>query len=316
MKSELTGITFNIQRFSTEDGPGIRTTVFMKGCPLKCAWCHNPEGISAAPQLMWFDVRCIGARDCLKACEQGALELTREGLRIDREKCTGCGACADACPAGALELVGKSWTVDALVAEAARDRVFYEESGGGVTVSGGEPLMQAEFTAAFLAACRAAGLHTALDTSAYAAPAKLHLALPHADMVLLDIKVLDPAAHRSSTGVPLEPILDNIKIIAASGLPVWVRTPVIPGHTDSDANIAAIASFIRANIPNCTRFDLLSYSNLCISKYERLGMPFALSDAPLLTPERLEELRSIAAANGAPNVTASGFTAKRESPTA
>jgi pyruvate formate lyase activating enzyme len=259
---------------------------------------------------MWFDTRCIGARDCLSACPENALELTPDGMRIDRGACTGCGACAAACPAAAIELVGKTWTVSALVEEAARDSVFYEESGGGVTVSGGEPLLQAEFTTAFLAACRARGLHTALDTSAFAPEEKLRLALEHADLVLLDIKNLDPGRHKQFTGVPLEPILENIRVIAKWGKPVWVRTPVIPGHTDAPESIAAIASFIAASLPNCERYDLLPFSNLCASKYTRLGMEFPFGQTPLMEKSKLEELREIAVSHGAPNVTASGFTAR------
>jgi len=136
------GITFNVQRFSTEDGPGIRTTVFLKGCPLRCAWCHNPEGISPKPELMWYDVRCIGVRDCLSACPENALELTPDGMGIDRQRCTACGACADACPAAALEVIGREWTPEEVFAEVEKDITFYETSGGGVTLSGGEPMAQ------------------------------------------------------------------------------------------------------------------------------------------------------------------------------
>lgn len=310
MQKGLEGVTFNIQRFSTEDGPGIRTTVFMKGCPLRCSWCHNPEGISPHPQLLWYDVRCIGARDCLDACPNGALELTPQGMRIDRGACKACGDCAAACPAGALELIGKTWSLDALVEEAARDSIFFEESGGGVTVSGGEPLLQHEFTTAFLAACRARGLHTALDTSAFTPSPVLRNALPHADMALVDMKTLDPAAHLQFTGVPLEPILENLKILGRWDRPVWIRTPVIPGCTDSPDNIAAIAQFISAHLPNCQRYDLLAFSNLCISKYDRLGLEFKHQDDPLLDPDRFANLRSVAVSNGVENVVASGMTAR------
>jgi pyruvate formate lyase activating enzyme len=312
MEKALTGNTFNIQRFSTEDGPGIRTTVFMKGCPLRCKWCHNPEGIAPHPQLLWYDVRCIGARDCLDACPNAALALSPGGMRIDRDACQACGDCADACPAGALELIGKSWTVDALVQEAARDTIFYEESGGGVTVSGGEPLMQAEFTIQFLAACQALGLHTALDTSAFAPRDKLEKALAHANMALVDMKNMDPAAHKDFTGVPLEPILDNLKLIGQWGRPVWIRTPIIPGHTDSPDNIASIAAFISEHLPNCERYDLLAFSNLCISKYQRLGMEFTFEQTPLLDPERFANLRETAIANGVKNVITSGMTARKD----
>jgi pyruvate formate lyase activating enzyme len=305
-------IIFNVQRFSTEDGPGIRTTCFFKGCPLTCTWCHNPEGISPKPQLVWYEARCIGARDCIKACPKKALELTPGGLRISRDLCDACGACADACPAAALEIIGKPWTLDALFDEVRRDAAFYETSGGGVTLSGGEPLMQREFVCAFITKCREAGLHVALDTTAYAAEDVFAAAAGLADLVLLDLKHIDPEAHQQHTGVPLEPILRNARRLAEMGKPVWVRTPVIPGATDSNDNIAAIARFIAGNLPNCERYDLLPFSNLCTSKYERLGMEFKHRAEPLVTQDRMEELKRIAEEQGVKNVVIQGLTAKAE----
>jgi len=303
---------FNVQRFSTEDGPGIRTTCFFKGCPLSCTWCHNPEGISAAPQLVWYEARCIGARDCLKACPENALMLTREGMRIDREHCKACGACADACPAAALEIIGKSWSLDALLDEVARDDAFYKTSGGGVTLSGGEPLMQHGFVMLFMKHCREAGLHVALDSSGYAAPDIFSSAVALADLVLLDLKHINPELHIRHTGVPLEPILNNACSLGQTDKPVWVRTPVIPGATDSDDNIAAVARFIAEHLPNCQRYDLLPFSNLCTSKYERLGIEFIHRADSLIGQERMEHLKKHAEQQGAPNVVIQGLTVRNK----
>ena len=257
-----TGITFNIQRFSTEDGPGIRTTVFLKGCPLRCAWCHNPEGLSPRPELVWYDVRCIGARDCLRACPVGALELTPAGMRIDRERCTVCGECARACPAGALEVIGREWTPQALLAEVEKDRLFYETSGGGVTFSGGEPMYQAEFVREAARLCRRAGIPVALDTCGAAPWEQYEAVLPWVDLVLYDLKIWDPDRHRAATGADNARILENARRIAAAGPAMWIRTPVIPGYTDDEANIAALAAFIAGELPTVRRWDLLAYTNL------------------------------------------------------
>jgi len=301
---------FNVQRFSTEDGPGIRTTCFFKGCPLKCTWCHNPEGISSGPQLVWYEARCIGARDCLSACPEDALELTPSGMVIDRVACTACGECARACPAAALEIIGKKWTLDALLDEALRDSSFYKTSGGGITLSGGEPLMQHAFVCEFMTKCREAGVHVALDTTGYASREIFTEAAALADLVLLDLKHIDPERHLELTGAPLGPILNNARLLDGLGKPVWARTPVIPGATDSDDNIAAIARFIAENLPGCERWDLLPFSNLCVSKYERLGMEYKHRADPLITQERMEGLKRLAEELGVRNVVIQGLTVR------
>lgn len=293
------GVTFNVQRFSTEDGPGIRTTVFMKGCPLRCKWCHNPEGLSPQPELVWYDVRCVGARECLTVCPYDALELTPDGMRLDRERCTVCGLCEEACPAGALEVIGREWTVEALYAEVAKDRAFYETSGGGVTVSGGEPVMQAEFVEAFLRLCREGGIHTAVDTCGHADWGIYQRLLPFVDLVLYDLKIMDRERHREATGVYPDRILENAKRIAQKGTPMWVRTPVVPGYTDDEDNIARLAVYIRDELSTVERWDLLAYTNLGQPKYCRLGLPYPLDGAELLTRAKMERLHTVALRGGA-----------------
>jgi pyruvate formate lyase activating enzyme len=290
----LTGITFNVQRFSTEDGPGIRTTVFLKGCPLRCTWCHNPEGLSPRPELMWYDVRCIGARDCLRACPEGALELTLEGMQIHRERCTACGACAQACPAAALEIIGREWTPESLFAEVQKDAVFYETSGGGVTLSGGEPMYQADFVVALARLCHQVGIPVALDTCGAAPWERYTQVLPLVDLVLYDLKIFHADRHRAGTGVDNERILSNAQRIAAAGKPVWVRTPVIPGYTADTANVAALGDFIAGELPTVERWDLLAYTNLGKPKYHRLDRPYALERVELLTRSEMEALHAIA----------------------
>jgi len=290
------GLTFNVQRFSTEDGPGIRTTVFFKGCSLRCVWCHNPEGLRPQADLVWYDVRCIGARDCLTACPENALELTAQGMRIDRQHCPVCGACAQACPSAALEVIGRNWTVDELLLELLKDQAFYETSAGGITCSGGEPMLQVDFLSELLPRCREAGLHVALDTCGAVSWERYERVLPWVNLVLLDLKIMDGPGHVAATGVDNEIILANARQIAARGIPMWIRTPVIPGYTDGLANIRAIGAFIRDELPTVERWDLLAYTNLGRPKYHRLDLPYALADAPLLTRGEMESLWQAAVA--------------------
>jgi pyruvate formate lyase activating enzyme len=282
------GLAFNIQRFSTEDGPGIRTTAFLKGCPLRCAWCHNPEGLSPKPELIWYDVRCIGARDCLQACPENALTLTPQGIRISRERCTACGACEKACPAAALEVIGRNWTPEEMVAELLKDQVFYETSGGGVTFSGGEPMMQVDFLCQVLPRCREAGVHIALDTCGAVAWESYERVLPWVDLALYDLKIMDAKCHKAATGVSNDTILENARRLAARGVPMWIRTPVIPGYTDDQENILAIARFISEALPTVQRWDLLAYTNLGQPKYHRLDREYLLEKVPLLTRQEME----------------------------
>jgi pyruvate formate lyase activating enzyme len=288
--SAVTATLFNIQQFSTEDGPGIRTTAFFKGCPLRCAWCHNPEGMHTTPDLVWYDVRCIAARHCLRVCPENALHLDADGMHIDRQRCTACGDCATACPSAALEVIGKIWTVQALLDELRKDQVFYETSGGGVTFSGGEPLLQVDFLAEILPRCQDAGLHVALDTCGALPWERYERLLPFVNLVLLDLKIMDEAHHRQATGSSNRLILENARRIAARGIPIWVRTPVIPGYTQDEANLTAIGNFIASELPTVERWDLLAYTNLGRPKYHRLDLPYALEETALLTRQEMETL--------------------------
>ncbi|HWQ21250.1 MAG TPA: glycyl-radical enzyme activating protein, partial [Clostridia bacterium] len=235
-RTEETGVVLELQRLSTEDGPGVRTTVFLKGCSLTCAWCHNPESIDPRPQVQWMGNRCIGCRTCVTACPQHALDLTGTGMQLDRSLCTGCGVCVTTCPSGAMDLLGARWTAQGLLAEVVKDRAYFGPDGG-VTVSGGEPALQGEFCRAFLAAARAAGLHTAVDTCGMAATDRFLAVAREADLVLYDLKEADGVRHKTFTGQDNTIILANVLLLADmmrhEGRPrtLWIRTPLIPGAT-------------------------------------------------------------------------------------
>lgn len=302
------GIVTNIQRCSTEDGPGIRTTVFLKGCPMKCLWCHNIETIDPESTLVWYAVKCIGAQSCVRACPEGALELTPDGLQIDREKCVVCGDCEDACPAGALKVMGKVWSSEELVQELLRDKVFFETSNGGITLSGGEATYQAEFAIQVAQGLQSQNVHVALDTCGYCSENTMRDFLAHVDMILYDLKTMDPDKHKEYTGVPIDRVLSNALIVAESRKPVWIRTPVIPGHTDDEKNIKAIARFILDNMPTVERYDLLAFNRMCIDKYALFDFEYPLKDYDLMTRDRMEKLARIAHEEGLENVFWSGMT--------
>ncbi len=302
----ITATIFNIQKFSTEDGPGIRTTVFFKGCPMRCAWCHNPESQRFRPEVVWHGGRCLADRGCLEACETNALRADDEGIHIDRELCEGCAQCVAFCPSSALEIHGRTIEIDELFDMVQRDAQFYTSSGGGVTLSGGEPLSQPEATLALLKRLHDEGIHAALDTCAAAPEAVVAKALPYCDLVLLDIKCADPERHRRITGIAFEQVAKAAELVGESGVAVWVRTPVIPGYTDGEESIRQVARFVAENLPNCERHDLLAFSNLCASKYEQLGRPFALAGTPLLTSETMTHLCDVARGAGSAAVHWSG----------
>jgi pyruvate formate lyase activating enzyme len=298
-------IILEIVRMSTEDGPGIRTTVFFKGCPLQCAWCHNPESISAKPQIWWIGSRCIGCRTCLSVCHENALTLTEAGMSIDRTRCTGCGECAENCPGTAMEQVGKVWHLENLVTEVVKDRAYFDASDGGVTLSGGEPTLQAGFAGPFLKALREKGLHTALDTCGLCSRETLDQILPYAAMVLFDIKLIDPAAHKRFTGHDNRRILENLIHVAdymRSHLypsEMWIRTPLIPNATATPENIGGIGRFIHENLSGMiSRWELCAFNNLCRDKYLRLGEPWVYKNEELLTKSAVDGLADTARRSG------------------
>lgn len=293
---------FSVQRMSTEDGPGIRTTVYFEGCSLACDWCHNPESIDRRPRAIWHDWKCMGCGSCVAVCERGAIERTEAGLRVDPERCAGCGACSERCPTTAMEPKAVVRDLDSLLEEVARDRAYYDSSGGGVTVSGGEPTIQAPFVQAFLEGCQAAGLHTALDTCGHCSAEVLGRLLPHADLVLYDLKLLDEALHRRHTGHGLAHILGNLETLWSGDEPapaLWIRTPLVPGVTATPAVLQAIGRFLAERLAGrVQRWELCAFNNLCQDKYQRLGREWAYRGQAGMALDELEDLAAAARSSG------------------
>jgi pyruvate formate lyase activating enzyme len=285
----VTGTVFNIMRFSVHDGPGIRTTVFLKGCPLQCRWCHNPEALSGGIELLYRPERCLRCGDCVAACEQGAIALVGEEIVTHHGRCVRCGACVDVCAAEARELVGRAMTVEEVMREVLKDVAFFDESGGGMTVSGGEPFFQAEFLIELLSAGKRRHLHTALDTTGFTTPETLARVVPLTDLFLYDLKSLDDTRHRELTGVPNAPILANLRALVAGGAHVILRVPVIPGTNDSPADVQAVGEFV-AGLARPPQIHLLPYHRTALEKYRRFRMACPMPDVAAASPERMEAL--------------------------
>ena len=300
--AELTGTVFNIQRFSTEDGPGIRTTVFLKGCPLRCLWCANPESQLPLPQVAHRDSKCRGCGTCVQTCPNHAISLTApDGGAvhpvIDRDRCVSCGACVSACTAGALHIYGETKTVDEVFAVVKRDAGYYASSGGGLTVSGGEAMMQADFTAALFARCRRLGIPTALDTCGCCPTEEIDKLDGLVDLVLFDLKFMDSAAHRQYVGAGNELILRNLERFHQTDAAIFIRIPLIPDINDTEENLRATAEFVRSFDPSL-HIDLLPYHNYGINKFAALDRPYTLADIKRQSPEKLAACKAIFDAYG------------------
>lgn len=300
-----TALIFDIYRGTTHDGPGIRSTVFFKGCPLSCSWCHNPEGISTKQQIWWYSTRCIGCGICINTCQNHAIYSNESGIHIDQELCKQCLSCTKQCPSKALQPIGKEYTVESLLKELQKDKLYYQQSGGGVTVSGGEVMLQYEFIQDLFARLHQEEISTALDTSGFTTFEHLKNLLPHTDYILYDLKLLDDMKHCYFTGQSNRIILENFeKLIHAkrageNNFELWIRTPLIPKVTATKENITAIARLLQPYLGNyVNRWELCAFNNACKDKYHRLDKIWAYENDKHLTAQEAHLLQQYALNQG------------------
>ena len=287
------GWIFDVKRFSIHDGPGIRTTVFLKGCPLRCPWCDNPESQRIEPQILFWEDRCLGCDACLDACPQSAIAVDEGGQKtVLSDRCNLCGRCLEACYAEALEQVGRLVTVEEIISLVEADAPFYEQSGGGVTLSGGEPLAQPAFSHRILEESRRRGIHTAMETCGHASWEVWDALLPHLKLILYDVKAVDAAKHRRLTGLSSRLILDNLRRLAQTNIPIIIRRPVIPGCNDKPQGMHALGRLVQ-ELSGIEEVHLLPYHRLGESKYEQLGRDYPMGDQPSLNEGDVEALRDI-----------------------
>jgi pyruvate formate lyase activating enzyme len=284
------GMIFDIQKYAIHDGPGIRTTVFFKGCPLRCWWCQNPEGQDLKPELIYRKSRCIDCGECVKNCPQEAISLGAEHVSINRENCVLCDNCSRVCPSDALSIAGKQMSVKEILEEIEKDMTFFNESGGGVTFSGGEPLLQHDFLNALLIECKERDIHTIVQTCGFAPYKIIDRVRDNVDLFLYDIKIMDDRKHRKYTGASNGHILENLKKLAENGSSIVISFPIIPSINDDDENVTRIAQFIQP-LPNIERVNLLPYHRAGIEKYKNLGKPYKLDRIQPPSNQRIKSIK-------------------------
>lgn len=285
------GLIFDIKRYAIHDGQGIRTTVFLKGCPMQCWWCHNPEGQSSKSELTFIENRCIkDCHECLNSCQKEALSFVNNQISINREECNLCGDCTDVCPTEALEIIGRKISIEEVIEEIEKDVVFYDESSGGVTFSGGEPLIQPDFLDALLEECKKRGIHTTLDTSGYASFKVLEKIRKKVDIFMYDVKMMHEGKHKKFTGVSNKLILENLRKLSEKVSNIIIRIPIIPGINDNEENITQTAKFI-STLQGIQYISLLPYHKVGKQKYKRLNRTYLQDKTPSPTYEKIEKIK-------------------------
>lgn len=293
MMGKITGTVTEIQRFSLNDGPGIRTTVFLKGCNMRCTWCHNPETLCRTPELLFSPSKCIGCGMCFEVCPESAHTVIDGEHTVDRERCINCLKCTKVCFADACVACGTEMTAEDVIKEVRQDMAYYRQSGGGITLSGGEVLCQSDFAAELLGKCKAGNIHTAIETNMSLPFETVKKVLSFTDFVMCDIKLFDDELHKQYTGISNKTVLENISKLNETGIPFIVRTPIIPEVTDTDGNISAIAEYIKG-FKNMQRYELLNFNPLGASKYGQLSKDSPFAAARPLSADRMGELKALA----------------------